>query len=168
MSAKIRWMAAFLMMAALSAVAQNVQRIEFCDKKYDYGVGNDQITLFFRVIDGDRKRNQEMTAEELQNYLVIKEDGNIIPLSDCKIEALKSGQRIPEDYTFSVLVDKSISQEGKERIFEAVGHLVESAPNGCVYLSFFGDEVTNSVPVNAESFKTMKEEMMKPAANKFF
>ena len=85
MSAKIRWMAAFLMITALSAMAQNVQRIEFCDKKYEYGVGNDQITLFFRVIDGDRKRNQEITAEELQNYLVIKEDGNIIPLSDCKI-----------------------------------------------------------------------------------
>ena len=160
--------ACFLVMASMAVCAQNVQRIEFCDKKYEYGVGNDQITLFFRVIDGDRKRNQEMSAEELQNYLVIKEDGNIIPLSDCKIEALKSGQRIPADYTFSVLVDKSISQEGKERIFEAVGHLVESAPDGCVYLSFFGDEVTNSVPVNAESYKAMKEEMMKPAANKYF
>ena len=168
MKVKIALMAALMMAGASAMLAQNVQRIEFCDKKYEYVTGKDDITLYFRIIDGDRKRNAEIAESELQNYLVVKEDGAIIPAANAKIEALKSGERIPADYTFSVLVDKSIADDGKEKIFEAVGHLVQSAPQGCVYLSFFGDEVTNSVPVTADNYQQMKEELMKTATNKFF
>ena len=36
---------------ALPISAQDVSKIQFCDKKYEYGEGKDSITLFFKVLD---------------------------------------------------------------------------------------------------------------------
>ena len=147
------------MMSALCAMvlqmaAQDVSRIEFCDKKYEYGVGKDSITLFMKVLDSAGNSCKELSPTDLEKYLVIYEDKAIISPDRRNISFVSSGQRIPSDFTFSVLVDLSIPEEGKGQIFEAFGQLVESAPDSSVYLSFFGDEVTASQMVTKQNLKS--------------
>ena len=74
--------------AVLPVFGQNVKRIKFCDKKYEYGVGKDSLTLYFNVLDANGKRIQNIATELLQDYLVIKEEGSLIPPSSCKISSI--------------------------------------------------------------------------------
>lgn len=148
--------------------AQNPDRIEFCDKKYEYAQGKDSITLFLKLVDENGNRLDEITASNLKDYLVVKENGRAIPYNKVNIQSLSSGQRIPADYTFSVLVDLTIPQEGKQQIYDAVGKLVESAPDSCVYLSFFGNEVTNSELVTKKNYASFKSKFMATTESKCF
>lgn len=150
------------------ANAQNIKNISFCDKKYEYGVGKDTITLYFNLLDADGDRIDNLRTEDLESYFVVREDNKIIPSSQCSIEPLNSGQRIPAEYTFSVLVDLSIPAEGKLQIFQAIETLVESAPDSCVYLSFFGDEVSESKLVTRDNISKMRKLINKGAENKYF
>lgn len=161
------------MMSALCAMvlqmaAQDVSRIEFCDKKYEYGVGKDSITLFMKVLDSAGNSCKELSPTDLEKYLVIYEDKAIISPDRRNISFVSSGQRIPSDFTFSVLVDLSIPEEGKGQIFEAFGQLVESAPDSSVYLSFFGDEVTASQMVTKKNLKSFESKFKAHSENKFF
>ena len=153
---------------ALSMNAQDVKQIVFCDKKYEYGVGKDSITLFLKVLDSDKNRSTEVTVKDLEERMDIKENGNLITPSRRKIQSLSSGQRIPTDYTFSVLIDLSIPDDSKTQIYDEVGKLVESAPDSCVYLSFFGDETTSSQLVTKENYREFKSQFLKSASNKYF
>ena len=154
--------------AATTVSAQNVKQIKFCDKKYEYGIGKDSITLYFNVLDLEDKPIRNLKESELSNYLVIKEDGNIISPTRSKTFQISTGQRIPSEYTFSVLVDLSIPEAGKAKIYDAICKLVESAPNGCVYLSFFGDEVTPSVALTKDNVTKFKDSFNKTSENKYF
>ena len=164
---RISMTVALLLTVTVGVVAQSVSKIQFCDKKYKYKVGSDSITIFIKVLDRDGNHNKDITAQELEDYLVVKEGGNAIPNDRRVVKALNSGQRIPPGYTFSVLIDLSIPDEGKSQIYDAVEHLVASAPDSCVYLSFFGDEVSSSEMVTKASFKTMKDRFLQHADNKF-
>ena len=137
--------------SVLTLSAQDVKEIQFSDKKYEYGIGKDSISLFLKVLDSDGNRSSEVTGSDLEKYLVIYEDGKIISSDRRDIQELSSGQRIPSDFTFSVLVDLSIPENGKSQIYETVGNLVNSAPDSCVYLSFFGDEVTRSEVITRQN-----------------
>lgn len=148
--------------------AQNVSEIQFCDRKYEYEIGKDSITLFFNMLDKYGNRVQELTPEQLEKYLVIKEDDKFIPQDHSEISYVNSGQRIPSEYTFSVLVDLSIPQSGKDQIYNTVARLIESAPDSCVYLSFFGDNVTSSNVVTKSNYKYQKEKFSKQSENKYF
>lgn len=154
-------------MAILPVCAQDVRQIQFCDKKYEYGAGNDTLTLFFNVLDGSGKRIQDIPSDLLSDYLVVKEDGELIAPSDCRISSVTGGQRIPAEYTFSVLVDLGIPADGKARIYNAISQLVESSPDGCVYLSFFGDDVTSSKLVTKGNIETFKSGFSKSSENKY-
>lgn len=154
--------------AATTVSAQNVKQIKFCDKKYEYGIGKDSITLYFNVLDLEDKPIRNLKESELSNYLVIKEDGNIISPTRSKTFQISTGQRIPSEFTFSVLVDLSIPEAGKAKIYDAICKLVESAPNGCVYLSFFGDEVTPSVALTKDNVTKFKDSFNKTSENKYF
>lgn len=154
--------------AATTVSAQNVKQIKFCDKKYEYGIGKDSITLYFNVLDLEDKPIRNLKKSELSSYLVIKEDGNIISPTRSKTFQISTGQRIPSEYTFSVLVDLSIPKAGKTKIYDAICKLVESAPNGCVYLSFFGDEVTPSVALTKDNVTKFKDSFNKTSENKYF
>lgn len=154
--------------AATTVSAQNVKQIKFCDKKYEYGIGKDSITLYFNVLDLEDKPIRNLKKSELSSYLVIKEDGNIISPTRSKTFQISTGQRIPSEYTFSVLVDLSIPEAGKAKIYDAICKLVESAPNGCVYLSFFGDEVTPSVALTKDYVTKFKDSFNKTSENKYF
>ena len=164
----------FVTILALIAVvfnmnAQDVKQIVFCDKKYEYGVGKDSIRLFLKVLDSDGNRSTEVTTADLEKYLVVYEDDkNIISNDRRNIQSLSSGQRIPADYTFSVLVDLSIPEEGKAQIYDVIGTLVESAPDSCVYLSFFGDNISSSKLVTKHNYKELEPQFHKGAASKFF
>lgn len=148
--------------------AQNVAEIQFCDRKYEYEIGKDSITLFFNMLDKYGNRVQELTPELLEKYLVVNEDGKTIPPVRSEIKDVNSGQRIPSEYTFSVLVDLSIPQSGKEQIYNTVARLIESAPDSCVYLSFFGDNVTSSSVVTKLNYKYQKEKFSIQSENKYF
>ena len=154
--------------AETTVSAQNVKQIKFCDKKYEYGIGKDSITLYFNVLDLEDKPIRNLKESELSNYLVIKEDGNIISPTRSKTFQISTGQRIPSEFTFSVLVDLSIPEAGKAKIYDAICKLVESAPNGCVYLSFFGDEVTPSVALTKDNVTKFKDSFNKTSENKYF
>ena len=94
-----------VMLAGMAQVsAQDVKEIQFCDKKYEYKQGKDSITLFLKVLDSDGNSCQDITVGDLEKYLVVNEDKAIISPDRRKIIALSSGQRIPNDFTFSVLV----------------------------------------------------------------
>lgn len=146
---------------------QDVNQIKFCDKKYEYGIGKDSLTLYFNVLDANGKRIQYISSNLLQNYLVVKEEGKLIPSSSCKINSVTTGERIPAEYTFSVLVDLSIPQNGKRQIFSAISQLVNISPEGCVYLSFFGDEVTSSKLVTSENLGTFESIFTKSSEEKY-
>jgi len=148
--------------------AQNPAKVVFCDKKYEYAQGKDSITLFLKLVDESGNRLNEITANSLKDYLVVKENDKAIPYNKIIIRSLESGQRIPADYTFSVLVDLTIPQEGKQQIYDAVGKLVESAPDSCVYLSFFGGEVTSSELVTKKNYASFKSKFMATADSKCF
>lgn len=157
------------LLASLAQVnAQDVKKIEFCDKKYEYAEGKDSITLFLKVLNSNGKSCDDVTTANLNDYLVIKEDDNIIAPDRCMYSSVSTGQRIPAGFTFSVLVDLSIPEEGKGQIFDAVGQLVQSAPDSCVFLSFFGDEVTTTQMVTKKNFQDFEQEFKKHSENKFF
>lgn len=152
--------------------AQDVNRIEFCDRSYKYGVGNDSITLYIKITDSDGNRSKDVTVEDLNRYLVIYEDGDdngdIISTDRRTIHSVTSGRRIPPDYTISVLVDLNIPTEGKEQIFNAIWNLVDGCADSTVYLSFFGDKVTPSVLVNKRNYKQQHEAFLTPVSAKYF
>ena len=154
--------------SVLTLCAQDVKEIQFSDKKYEYGVGKDSISLFLKVLDSDGNRSTDVTANDLDKYLVIYEDGKIIASDRRNFQELSSGQRIPSDFTFSVLVDLSIPEEGKDQIYETIGNLIASAPDSCVYLSFFGDEVTRSEVVTRQNYADFRSRFQRSSDNKFF
>lgn len=156
-----------LLTMVTTTFAQNVKRVKFCDKKYEYGIGKDSISIYFSIIDPDGKPIRNISDKELNNYLVIKEDGQLIPPSKAKISSVNTGLRIPSEFTFSVLIDLSIPDAGKSQIFQAIGKLVENAPQGCVYLSFFGDAVSPSMLITKDNLNTFKDQFHQEAENKY-
>lgn len=153
---------------AFPTLAQDVNEIRFGDKQYEYGVGNDSITLFLKVLDANGKRCNDVYASDLRDHFDLVENEDTIQKGKWNVKTLTGGQRIPSDYTISVLVDLSIPQSGKKDIYEAVQTLVESAHDSCVYLSFFGDYVSNSRLVTKENYKEFYDRFQEPAQSKFF
>lgn len=160
-----------LMVAAtllsLTASGQDVARIQLMDKQYSYELARDSITVFFNILDSNGEREKTLSPEVLSQYLVFKEDGRLIPEDKTLLSRVGSGQRIPSDYTFSVLVDLGIPNKGKEQIAELVGELISSAPDSCVYLSFFGDDVQATQMVTAASYQKVRPVFKESAQNKY-
>lgn len=156
------------LITTLCVSAQNVKQIKFCDKKYEYGIGKDSISLFFNVIDSEGKTVKNLKDSELAQYLVIYEDGKNIQPSRSKISQISSGQRLPSDFTFSVLVDLSIPEEGKTLIYDAIKNLVNSASDNCVYLSFFGDDVTSSIALTKDNIFEYENKFRDSSQKKYF
>lgn len=140
--------------------------LQFCDRSYNYGIGNATIKLYFNVTGSDGKRISNLTPEDFNSYSFFYEDGKSIDKG--VIKRLSSGVRIPKDFTFSILLDKSIPTEGKQQILKSIKQLVCIAPDSCVYISFYGDEVSNSLPVSRKNFSEIEQEFMKPSESKYF
>ena len=64
---------------AFPALAQEVNTIRLGDKQYEYGVGNDSIKLFLKVLDSDGKRCNNVYADDLREHFGLVEDEDTIP-----------------------------------------------------------------------------------------
>ena len=157
-----------LLIWAFPALAQDVDVIRFGDKHYEYSVGNDSITLFLKVLGSNGKRCNDVYDSDIRNHFDLLENEDTIQKDKWRVNTLTDGQRIPSDFTVSVLVDLSIPQSGKKDIFEAVQTLVESTHDSCVYLSFFGDYVSNSRLVTKKNYKEFEDQFNESAQSKYF
>ena len=153
--------------AMVSLSAQTIdKKIEFCGS--EYGNVGDSIILNFNVlrIEGSESVHiKDMRMDELNEHLHIFENGQRIPSG---YFYPLSGVRIPKETTISVLVDRGIDPVGKEQIVGAVRDLVNSAPDSCIYLSFFGEEMTQSKMVTSRNFEEFRDEFSRSAGKKFF
>lgn len=150
----------------LALHAQKIGRVQLLDRTYEYGVGRDSITLFFNVYDENGKRLDDLSVGQLNN-INFYEKGRDYSIDGTEFFHAR-GTRIPSGFTFSVLVDRSIPEEGLDKIYSAVGELVESAPDSTVFLSFFGDEVTSSELVTDKNLADWRDSFFEQAQNKFF
>lgn len=155
-----------IMMPWHSTFGQTPARLEFCDRSYNYGIGNDSITLYFKVFDQDDNRLSTLTPEDINRFLVVEENGNALMHYD--ISRVGSGVCVPRDYTFSILLDQSIPAEGKEQILDAVKQFIAMTPDSCVYVSFYGDEVSNSELVTAANFDELGRKFLIGSDGKTF
>lgn len=158
----------FMALCAIPLQGQDVKEIRLLDKAY--GDTSDSITLFFNVLNEDGKRSQDISIKELEKYFVVYEDNMEypIPSESRRIYRVDAGQRIPSEYTFSVLVDQSIPEIGKKQIFTAIRKLVDCVSDNCVYLSFFGDNVTPSIAVSSQNIQTFEKSLFQNSENKYF
>jgi membrane protein len=151
---------------SLEISAQKPERIQFCDRNYNYGIGNDTIEIFFNVFGAGNKRLTNLTQKDFEDFASFYEDGKLI--ENPVIKKLSSGIRIPKEFTFSILLDKSIPQEGKTQILKSIKKFVDIAPDSCVYVSFYGDEVSNTVNVNKNNFAEIEQQYLTPSTGKTF
>ena len=63
-----------ILLLTASVWAQKVSEIQFYGRSYEYGVGNDTITLYFNVIGNDGKRMSSLTADTFKEMLYFYED----------------------------------------------------------------------------------------------
>ncbi len=70
-------------------------------------------------------------------------------------KGLSTGEDIPSDITISLLIDRSgsINEEEMDKIKNAVKAFVESVPEGCLYFSWFHDDISSSIPLSKENFE---------------
>lgn len=146
---------------AFPLCAQEVSEIGFFG--HDEPAGTDSITLKLGFCDAD-KNKYTPPISIINDKLIIKEDGSVIPTDRITVNRVTTGKRIPNDYTFSVLVDLSISASDKEVIFDAIENLVKQAPDSCVYLSWFGDEVSQSRLLTIDNINQYKNTFIKKEA----
>ena len=72
------WMVCAMLACLVQTQAQDVSKIQFCDKKYEYAQGRDSITLFLKVLDAKGKSSQDVTAADVEKYWVMYEDEAMI------------------------------------------------------------------------------------------
>ena len=157
------WMTA---MAILPLEAQSVKTVQFCGNSVNDSTT--EISLFLKLLDSSG--NPVTTLDELsvKDCLNVFEDEKLINWDDAHIERIQSGKRIPGNFTFSVLIDLNIPDEDKEQIYRELKKLVESAPDSCVYISFYSKHVTSSEMITSKNYAGFKEKFMQKGGNNFF
>jgi len=145
------------LISSWTSYSQDVKKVVFCDRKYEYAIGKDSISLFFNVQDGNGQKIGSITEDALRTCLSIHEGDEAIEPASSRVSVLTTGQRIPDDYTFSVMVDLSMPESGRSMIRDVVGEFVDAAADSSVYLSFFGSKVTSSIRVDKYGYKAAVE-----------
>lgn len=151
-----------LLLLSASLRGQDITTIQFVDKHFEYEAGRDSISLFFNLLNKESNRQKNLSVPELAKYLVVTENGVIIPGKNCVFAPVGSGKRIPSDFTFSVLVDLSIPENGKMQIYKSLETLVSSAPDSCVYLSFFGERVGSTELLTKSNLVLFRQAFLSP------
>lgn len=155
-----------LQFGSLYISAQTPARLQFCDRAYEYGVGNDSVKLYFNLYGENGKTIPNVSAEDFSQFLNIYEDDIRIP-GFC-VRRLNSGIRLPKDYTFSILLDQSIPTDGKQQIIKAVKEFIEIAPDSCIYVSFYGDSVSNSIMTTGHNINEIEKIFLTNSIGKAF
>lgn len=159
-------MAWIAVMAMLPLGAQSVKQVQFCGDSVNNATG--EISLFLKLLDSKGNPINKLDEASVKECLNVFEDKTIISWKDARIERALSGKRIPGDMTFSVLIDLNIPDEGKLKIYDALKTLVESTPDGCVYISFFSDQVSNSEMITSKNYADFKEKFMQVGGINYF
>lgn len=152
--------------SGFSASAQTPAELQFYDRSYDYGIGNNTVKIYFNIFDRENKRISDLTDDDFNQFFQLQEDRAAV--GNTKIKRLSSGIRIPKEFTFSVLLDQSIPDEGKRQIIQAVNQLINTAPDSCVYISVYGDEVSNSMMATPDNYSEIEKSFMKGTSGKTF
>lgn len=157
-------------LATISSIGQDITQIRLMGRQYLYGAGNDSITLFFNAYNEQGEQMGNLPLSAVNEWLEIREEDQKYPVAKESGRTFLVGTegRIPDDYTFSVLVDLSIPDQGKQKIYEAIEKLVLSAPDSCVFLSFFGDEISSSRLASKDNIAGNKMDFSQSAKNKYF
>ena len=168
------WLASLLILClALPLQAQTVKKIDFCGKTLIEGT--DSIALHIKLLDEAGKAIQNLSPDDIRKKLFLFEDASGINDYEHRIaeKAISirqvgkgGGERISEDFTFLVLVDRNIPD--MQKVYDAVGELVKDAPKGCVYLAFYGDDVSSSELVTTDNFAQMRSKFDTASENKCF
>jgi len=159
----IVWIAA---MAMLPLHAQGVKKVQFCGRSLNDSTG--EITLFLKLLDGNGNAVTRLDENSIKDCLKVFEEGQGIDRKKARIKKLISGKRIPDDYTFSILVDLNIPAEGKKRIYTELKRLVDSAPDSCVFISFYGNYVSNSEVITSRNYAEFEKKFMQEDGAKNF
>ena len=154
------------MMLGQAVSAQTPARLQFCDRAYEYGIGNDTIKLFFNIYGENGKTLPNVSPRDFSQFLNLYEDGQRIP--EFSVRRLNSGIRLPKEYTFSILLDQSIPSEGKLQILKAVRQFVDIAPDSCIYVSFYGDGVSNTTIATSRNMADIEKAFMTNTTGKAF
>lgn len=153
-------------MVILPLEAQSVKAVQFCGNSVNDTTG--EISLFLKLIDRAGNPVTGLNESSIKDCLNVFEGKTIINWKDARIEKVLSGKRIPGNMTFSVLVDLNIPKEGKQHIYDALKSLVESAPDSCVYISFFSDKVSNSELITSNDYAKIKDKFMQDGGINYF
>lgn len=157
------WMA---VMAILPLRAQSVKSVQFCGNSVNDTTG--EISLFLKLLDGSGNPVTNLDEQSIKDCLNVFEDGKGIDWKDARIERALSGKRIPGDYTFSVLIDLNIPAEGKMQIYNALKALVQSAPDSCVFISFYGNRVSNSELITSNNYAEFEKRFQQDEGINYF
>lgn len=147
------WMLWMSVTFVLPLVAQSVERVAFYGDSINKKKG--EITLFIKLLDADGKGTTP-GLDIIRKRLKVFEAKTLIDWNNARIERA-SGKRISADYTFSILIDQNIPQEGLDQIYDNLRVLLESAPDGCVYVSFFGGNVTSTEVMTTSNYQSFKD-----------
>jgi len=142
----------------------SVKNLQFCGSD----TRSDSVVLYFRLLDDAGKRIASLDAASVKKHLSVFENRKHINWDNAVISQVKSGKRIPGDCTFSVLIDLNIPEAGKRQIYGALKNLVESAPDSCIYISFFGDQVGSSKLMTNRNYAEFEPLFMQSSTYKYF
>lgn len=153
---------------ALGALAQSPTpaALQLCDRSYGYGVGNDSIRVYFNITDNGGKRITTLSPGDFSEMLYFYEDDREVAINS--VGRVSSGVRIPKEYTFSILLDQSIPDDGKRQILKSIEQFVAIAPDTCVFVSFYGDLVSNTIRATVDNFDEIESEFLTPTYGKSF
>lgn len=132
----------------------------------DYSYSSDTLSLKFNIVGADGQHLRHVRPSDLYEHLEISMSGQTI--ADGEYSSHTGGILIPKENTISVLIDRGISPRDKEQIFESVRNLVASAPDSCIYISFFDENVTETMAVTPGTYNDFRSELMREGGKKYF
>lgn len=107
-----------------------------------------------------------ISTDDFSQFFSLYENGTEV--ENFTIKRLNTGIRIPKEFTFSLLLDQSIPSEGKTQILEAVKRFINIAPDSCIYISFYGDDVSNTIRADKSNYPLIEETFLTHTEGKAF
>lgn len=129
---------------------------------------SDTLSLKFNLYKhkGTKKEHRDLFLKNLDNVQVtatevIGHDDKAKPPTFIEGSLKKLNQQttdvgnIPSDITISLLVDRSgsIDEEEMNKIRTAIRAFVDNVPDGCLFISWFHDDISESVQITKDNFE---------------
>lgn len=132
--------------------------IDFVD--IDYASKPDSFTIRFNIRDGQGEKKYLDVGR--YRYRILekgKELNNPKPVMQALIKEGDRRSDISQNITVSLLVDRSkdMTEGDMAAIKDAVQSMVERIPEGCAYISFFGDDITATKLITSSNFDEFRD-----------